>query len=259
MYKRITSLVIIHQLNVIARSLALFPAECEDDEIMSNPTVIADDQITDCQEKDKDTPAPQAKPGGSGYVKPVPAGLLGAGADNKTNTNDNDKPCLKVVLTSKTSPEPKTVSKLVVEGNVKTVTVLKKVEQGEEGEEKTAQEGQTTTPASSQEENKKQPLFKPVLENVDVDENGVLLLPTPIKMEALKVIFEKPKDDKDTNFKATLKVHACGKFESECCYCWCLSIIIACMYMDMFIAPKRNTQYTSSTRYTMFASLSLSL
>lgn len=147
---------------------------------MDNPTVIADDQIKDCQEEDNEKSAPQAKPGREGYVKDVPK-------DDKAG----EKPCLKVLLTSESSPEPKTVSKVVLDGNVKTVTILKK-----EGKDPKAP-------------------FEPVLEKVEVGEDGVVELPTPSEMAEVKVILEKPKDDKDKKFKTTLKVHACGNFSRE--------------------------------------------
>lgn len=146
---------------------------------MDNPAVIGDDQVKDCQE-DKDKPAPEAKPGRSGYVKPVPK-----------DAKSSKKPCLKIVLTSDGSPKPKEVSKVVLQGNVKTVTVLKKAD------------NKTTTP------------FTPVLEKVKVDKDGVVFLPTPIKMAELKVILEEAKSDKADTFNTTLKVHACGHFPSK--------------------------------------------
>lgn len=154
------------------------PAECEQEEIMDNPSVIGDDQIKDCQENDK--PAAEAKPGRSGYVKPVPE-----------DATSSDKPCLKVVLTSDSSPEPKVVSKVIVAGNVKAVTVLKK-----EGKEEDSP-------------------FVPVLKEADVGEDGVVLLPTPEKMAELKVILEKPKEEDAETYNTTLKVHACGNFSRE--------------------------------------------
>lgn len=149
---------------------------------MDNPSVIADDQIRDCQE-DSDKAVPEAKPGRAGYVRDVPK--------DSDKADDSEKPCLKVLLTSESSPEPKTVSKVVLDGNVEKVTVLKK-----EGND----------PKSP---------FEPVLEKVDVGEDGVVELPTPSEMAELKVILEKPKDDKDKQFKTTLKVHACGNFTRE--------------------------------------------
>lgn len=146
---------------------------------MDNPAVIPDDQVKDCQE-DEDRPAPEAKPGRSGYVKPVPKDDSAA-----------KKPCLKVDLTSESSAEPKEVSKIVLQGNVKTVSVLKKADD------------KADTP------------FSPVVEKGRVNEDGVLFLPTPTKMAQLKVILEEPEDKTSKTFNTTLKVHACGQFPSK--------------------------------------------
>lgn len=144
---------------------------------MKNPSVIADDQIKECTKGQKSKAVPEAKPGRSGFVRPA--------ADGKKN---KAKPCLEIDLTSKESPKPKTVEKIILQGNVKRVTVEKK--DGKSGS------------------------FKPVLEKVKVDKSGVVRLPVPTKMTDLRVVMEEVRDD-SKKVNTTLAVHACGKFPRE--------------------------------------------
>lgn len=143
---------------------------------MSNAAVISDDQVTDCSDK----AAPESKPGNAGYAKAVPR-------DNDKLAS-KDKPCLKVDLTSDASAEPKKVSKVLVQGNVRKVTV--------EGKESGS----------------KKP--KVILKDVAVPEGGVIRLPSAEELEEIKIIFESPKSN-DKNYKAVLSIFACGHFPGE--------------------------------------------
>lgn len=144
---------------------------------MANPSVIADDQIKECTGGKQGKAVPEAKPGRTGFVRPA--------ADGK---KDEKKPCLEIDLTSKESPEPKTVEKIILQGNVKRVTVEKK--------------------------DKKTGSFKPVLEKVKVDKSGVVRLPVPAKMTDIRVVMEETADD-SKKVNTTLAVHACGNFPRE--------------------------------------------
>lgn len=145
---------------------------------MANAAVIPDDQVTDCAGES----APQAKPGNAGYATSVPV--------NNDQLASQNKPCLKVGLTSEDSKEPKEVAKIVVQGNVARVTVQAKKAGSEEPES--------------------------LLDNTPLPEDGVLSLPTADKLEEIRVIFEAPKDNA-TDYRAVLSVFACGHFPGQCC------------------------------------------
>ena len=143
---------------------------------MDNPTLLRDDQITDRSGQ----PAPQAKPGNPGFNADVPT-------DNE-NTPTDQKPALNVDLTNEDSPEPKTVTKVVLEGDsVDVVTV------------------QIKEPGS--------PDFTDLLTKEPVGEDGTVNLPDGTEVDEIRVVFESPKDGV-TQYDVTLKVHVCAEFTS---------------------------------------------
>lgn len=147
------------------------------EEVMANAAVIPDDHVTDRQGE----PAPDSKPGMTGYEADVPK-------DNK-KADREDKPALKVRLTSKDSEEPKQVTKVVLQGNVGKVTVLGKKEGAKEA--------------------------KPIVEDAKVPKGGVISLPRASTLEELEVVFEAPEKDSDKKYKVVLSVFACGHFPGE--------------------------------------------
>lgn len=148
------------------------------EEVMANAAVIPDDHVTDGKGK----PAPESKPGMAGYEADVPA--------NNKKAAREDKPSLRVRLTSEDSKEPKEVTKVVLQGDVGEVSLLGK----KAGDKKT----------------------KPIVEHAKVpDKGGVIVLPEPSELEELEVVFEAPKKSSDKKYKVVLSVFACGHFPGE--------------------------------------------
>ena len=217
-------------------------------EVMDKPSLIGDKQIS--ANKPDGTPS-NARPGKGGWIVPVP------------RDETEEKPALTVDMSNKEQVEPVYVDRVVVKGNVKTITVetytrpsfsttastftgqtgsgasltsgkapvsgeptiskgsstpsAKQVEQGQSSATGAAGQGQTTTPVGvgAASTTPAAEAFVTVLQDTDVPENGVVFLPTPVRLDWIKVIFESPETPDETNYKVELAVHACFNYTGE--------------------------------------------
>ena len=153
-----------------------------------------------------------------------------------------EKPALTIDLSNKEQVEPVYVDRVVVNGNVQTITIEtyirpsfpttvstftgqtgsstpsgQQVEQGQSSASGPAGEGQTTTPVGigAASTTPAAEAFVTILQDTDVPENGVVFLPTPVRVDKIKVTFESPRTPDEPTYKAELAVHACFNYTGE--------------------------------------------